>query len=1173
MYRVSIAESGARHGLRVFAVLAGAMLSLGLCSAAWAFWTNTGAGEASAATGTLLAPGNVVADAPVNSGTVAVSWSAATLVTGQPATGYLVTRIHDSEGAESAACGTSAASPTSALSCNDLGVADGSYHYMVTALFGSWTARSANSTSVTVINDNSLPTVAVSSISPTPNGNGWNNSSPVTVNLSASAGFGIASITHVVDGGTPVTVLTDTAAVTVGGDGIHTVSFSARDNPGNISGTESVLVRIDLLAPDSPSAPVLVTASDSGASSSDSITKVTAPTLTGTAEAGSTVRLFDGATLLGNGIATGGTYTITSSTLANGSHTITAQATDQAANTGPPSTGTTVTIDTIAPAGTPAPLLSAASDSGTSSSDRLTNVTTPVFTGTAEAGSTVELYSTAILIGSGPTTAGAYSITSTALTTGATTITAKAIDVAGNISVSSPSVVVTIDVTAPAQPGTPVLAAAGDTGRSATDKITSITTPTITGTTTTATTVTLYSTVGANPATVIGTFYAASTSFAIVATALPDATHVITAKATDAAGNLSPVSTSISVVIDTVAPPAPSAPLLVAGTSDTGRSSTDRITNNTRPVVTGTNDSKAIVTLFDAATQIGVVTTTTTTYSITSSLLGAGTHTFSATSVDVAGNAGPASATTTITIDTTAPAVPSAPALAAASDSGASSSDRITRTTVLTFTGTGEDVSYVRLYDGAAATGTSPGPTVSGGAYSGATSTLTGGTHTFTARATDVAGNISAASGSTVVVVDLVVPTVTVNQAAGQSDPTTSSPIGFTVSFSEPVVGFINTDITYTGTALATTAAVSGNGPVYDVLVSGMTKSGTVIPAVVAAPAPDVSRNANTASTSTDATVTYTDIAAPAAPSAPVITTATDSGASNSDGITNNTKPVFTGTAEYASTVKIYRDATQIGSVVVPISGIYSYTTATAFTNGSYTMTATATDPSLNVSPASIGTPVTVDTVAPSVTLNQALGQADPTSNASINFTATFNGPVVGFTGIGYITMSGTALANTFVVTGTGPAYNVAVSGMSKSGTVIPALALGAAKDLAGNSSTVATYTDRTVTYTDTDAPAVSITGFAAAAGQAATINGLAGYGLGDNPTLTVVLCTTNVFPCSAPNTKATLTGIAVNPGTGAWTVTSSALGTTGTLYARAVQTDLTGNTGTSAIAGPLAIP
>ena len=169
--------------------------------------------------------------------------------------------------------------------------------------------------------------------------------------------------------------------------------------------------------------------------------------------------------------------------------------------------------------------------------------------------------------------------------------------------------------------------------------------------------------------------------------------------------------------------------------------------------------------------------------------------------------------------------------------------------------------------------------------------------------------------------------------------------------------------------------------------------------------------------------------------------------------------------------------------------------------------------------------------------------------------------------------MTGTALANSFSVTGTGPAYNVAVSGMTKSGTVIPALALGAAKDLAGNSSTVATYTDRTVTYTDNVAPPVTITGFAAAPGQTATINGFAGFGLGDNLTLTVVLCTTNVFPCTAPNTKATMSGVAVNAGTGAWSVTSALLGTTGTLYARATQTDLTGNIGNSAIAGPIEIP
>jgi len=1167
------AWSGSGRGIRVFAVVVGAMSALLLGGAAWAVWTTSGAGVAAAATGTLWAPGNVLATAPLNSGTVALSWSASTLATGQPATGYHVTRIRNSDGAEFGACGTAAAAPITALSCNDLSVIDGHYHYTVTALFGSWTARSANSPSVTVINDDSLPTVTVSSISPSPNGNGWNNTSSVTVDLSASAGFGVASITYAVDAGAAVTVMTDTIAVVVEGDGIHTVTFSARDNAGNTSAIESVLVRIDLFAPTAPSAPVLIAASDTGASSSDSVTKVTAPTLTGTAEAGSAIRLFDGATLVGTGIATGGTYTITASTLADGPHAITAQATDTAANTGPPSTATTVTLDTLAPSVTSAPVLSTASDSGTSSSDRVTNVTTPVFTGTAEAGSSVDLYSTATLIGSGPTTAGGYSITSLALTSGAKTITVKATDVAGNTSVSSPSVVVTIDVTAPTKPGTPVLTATSDTGRSSADRNTSVRTPTITGTTTTATTVTLYSTVGTNPATVIGTYYAASTSFSIVTTTLPDATHVITAKATDAAGNLGPVSTSITVVIDTVAPPAASAPLLVAGTSDTGRSSTDRITNNTRPVVAGTNDSKAIVTLFDAGTQVGVVTTTSTTYSVTSSLLGAGAHTLSVTSVDVAGNLGPTSATTIVTIDTTAPAVPSNPALAAASDSGSSASDRITRTTVLTFTGTGEDVSYVRLYDGATATGTSPGPTVAGGVYSGTTSTLTGGTHTFTAKATDVAGNISAASGGTVVVVDLVAPTVTVNQAAGQVDPTTTSPIGFSVAFSEPVVGFTNTDITYIGTALATTATVTGTGPVYDALVSGMTQSGTVIPTVTAAKATDIAGNGNTAATSTDATVSYTDVAPPSAPSAPAITAATDSGVSSTDGITNNTKPVFTGTAEYASTVRIYRDTTLVGSVVVPVSGIYSYTTATALPNGSYTITAIATDPSLNTSPTSSGTALTIDTIAPSVTLNQAVGQADPTSSTPVSFTAAFNSPVVGFTGVGYLTLSGTALANAFAVSGTGPAYTIAVSGMTRSGTVIPALALGAAKDLAGNPSTVATYTDRTVTYIDVDAPAVTITGLVAAPGQAATINGFAGNSPGDSPTLTVVLCTTNVFPCTVPNTKATLTGVAVNPVTGAWTVTSAALGTTGALYARAAQTDLTGSTGNSAVAGPIEIP
>ena len=469
--------------------------------------------------------------------------------------------------------------------CDDVGVADGRYHYTVTGLLGSWSALSANSPSVTVINDNSLPTVTVTSISPSPNGNGWNNSGPVTVNLFADAGFGIATLTYSVDAGAPVTVATDTAAVPVSGDGTHTVEFSAKDNHGNFSPTYSVEVRIDTTAPAAPSAPILAAVSDSGISASDRITKVTAPTLTGTAEEDSTVYLFDGATPVGSAIAIDGEYSITSTALSDGVHVFTTQATDLAANTGPASTGTEVTIDTAAPVGTPAPVLAATSDSGISDSDRLTKIQNAEFTGTAETGASVALYDSTTLVGTGNAPAGTYSIISSTLATGTRTMTVKVTDVAGNVGASSPSVVVTIDITAPVKTGTPVLPAAFDTGRSATDKNTSITTPTLTGTTTAATTLTVY-----DAGLEIGSVYSPTTAWSLSLAPLGDGSHVITTKATDAAGNLGPISTAITVIVDTIAPPAASLPVLVATTSDTGRSTTDRITNKTTPVFSGTNE-------------------------------------------------------------------------------------------------------------------------------------------------------------------------------------------------------------------------------------------------------------------------------------------------------------------------------------------------------------------------------------------------------------------------------------------------------------------------------------------------------------------------------------------------------------------------------------------------------
>src|SRR5437867_8847929 len=127
--------------------------------------------------------------------------------------------------------------------------------------------------------------------------------------------------------------------------------------------------------------------------------------------------------------------------------------------------------------------------------------------------------------------------------------------------------------------------------------------------------------------------------------------------------------------------------------------------------------------------------------------------------------------------------------------------------------------------------------------------------------AADAAGNLNTASTSTDnrVSFDTPPPTVTINQAAGQADPTSASPINFTAVFSEPVSGFTGAGVTLSGTAGGTkTVTVSGGPSTYNVAVSGMTTAGTVIASIPAGVARDAANNANTASTSTDNSVSFT---------------------------------------------------------------------------------------------------------------------------------------------------------------------------------------------------------------------------------------------------------------------------------------------------------------------------
>src|SRR6476646_2235996 len=115
-----------------------------------------------------------------------------------------------------------------------------------------------------------------------------------------------------------------------------------------ISALRPVLaITVDTVAPVAPT--ITSFSTDSGVVG-DGITNDNALTLTGTAEAGSTVKVYDGATLLGSALASGtGAWSYTTAVLQNGGHSLTATATDAAGNTGAASTALNVTIDTTAP--------------------------------------------------------------------------------------------------------------------------------------------------------------------------------------------------------------------------------------------------------------------------------------------------------------------------------------------------------------------------------------------------------------------------------------------------------------------------------------------------------------------------------------------------------------------------------------------------------------------------------------------------------------------------------------------------------------------------------------------------------------------------------------------------------------------------------------------------------
>jgi len=107
-------------------------------------------------------------------------------------------------------------------------------------------------------------------------------------------------------------------------------------------------------------------------------------------------------------------------------------------------------------------------------------------------------------------------------------------------------------------------------------------------------------------------------------------------------------------------------------------------------------------------------------------------------------------------------------------------------------------------------------------------------------------------------------PTVTIEQASFQTDPATTSPIFFTVTFSEPVIDFTADKLTLSGNTGATSVTtISVTGTTYTIAVSGATNNGTLTVHLGAEVVHDAQGHANQASTSQDNSVTYVDPYAP----------------------------------------------------------------------------------------------------------------------------------------------------------------------------------------------------------------------------------------------------------------------------------------------------------------------
>ncbi len=226
--------------------------------------------------------------------------------------------------------------------------------------------------------------------------------------------------------------------------------------------------------------------------------------------------------------------------------------------------------------------------------------------------------------------------------------------------------------------------------------------------------------------------------------------HIFTAVATDPAGNSGQPSDGFTLNIDAQAPDVP----VITSVIDDNNQPTVPVlpgqsTDDRQPILNGTGEPGATITIFDNGTPLGtaqVGENGSWTFPVPRNL-SEGSHNLTVSATDPAGNTSAVSAPWTIVVDITPPAIP---VLTSVVDdqpgiTGNLVSGQLTNDATPTLNGRGEAGATINVYlDGNPA---SIGTTTvnSDGTWSFTPQTpLANGSHTFTLSATDPAGNSSA---------------------------------------------------------------------------------------------------------------------------------------------------------------------------------------------------------------------------------------------------------------------------------------------------------------------------------------------------------------------------------------------------------------------------------------------